>query len=217
MNFCSRHCHAHRNGPHICMAYYGSKEHGTTSVQAQHTTHNAHTHTVTHTSCIRSTMLTGPTSRATNSPTCKWPRSPPVQAYLTTSAAGPAPCPHFPPTITECCGCSDTSRSCWKTGSSINDHSHCRESSYKYSHTNRSINNISRDPTPHNTSNMQHTHKELPAFCVQQTVPTANLARTGTVCIDTECNDLQHRDARLVEWGRGASGTKQGGWHVSTY
>ena len=49
-------------------------------------------------------------------------------------------------------------------------------------------------PTSHNTSIMQYAYNELPAFCVQQTVPTANLARTGTVCIDTECNDLQHRE-----------------------
>ena len=64
---------------------------------------------------------------------------------------------------------------------------------------------------------MQHTYKELPAFSVQQTVPTANLARTGTVCIDTECSDLQHRDACLVQWGREPEGlNRAGGMSVHT-
>ena len=79
------------------MAYYGSKEHGTASVQAQHTHTHTHAHTVTHTSCYRSTMLTGPMSPATNTPACRWPRSPPAQGHFTTSAAGPAPSPHSPP------------------------------------------------------------------------------------------------------------------------
>ena len=52
---------------------------------------------------------------------------------------------------------------------------------------------------------MQHTHKELPAICVQQTVPTANLARTGTgtVCIDTKYNDLQQGDMHVWSSGTG--------------
>ena len=97
----------------------------------------AHLLHVTHTSCIRSTMLTGPMSPATNAPASlvdHW-----LRAILPHLLQVQHPVLTAPPSFNECCSCSDTSRSCSKTGSSINHCSHCREPSYKYSHTNRSI------------------------------------------------------------------------------